>query len=73
MQIKSIVALLLGSIEAKWYKGMNPGMILKVEQESIEPFKKYMQQFLPRYIQKYNLPRRFDYKLFDFLPEWLQY
>ena len=73
MHAKSIVLLLLGGTQAKWFKGMNPGIILKVEQESIFPFKKYMQQFLPHYIEKYNLPKRFDYKLFDFLPEWLQY
>lgn len=43
--------------------GMNPGMLLRVEQSSIYAFKKAMSQFLPRYINHdLNLPTEYSYE-----------
>ena len=51
--------------------GMNPGMLLRVEQSSIYAMQKAMSEFLPRYINHdMNLPTEYSYEFslfFDIL------
>ena len=50
---------------------MNPGMILRLEQRTLDKFKKAMETFLPHYINfDAHLPEQFEYHfhlLFEFL------
>ena len=56
---------------AQYANGMNSGMALRLEQKTIESFKRAMQGFLPHYINAdLSLPKTYQYNvgfLFDFL------
>ena len=56
---------------AQYANGMNSGMALRLEQKTIESFKRAMQGFLPHYINAdLQLPKTYQYNvgfLFDFL------
>jgi len=43
---------------------MNPGMILRIEQESIFPLKDYLQMYLPQEIDLKELPQNYEFSLF---------
>ena len=55
---------------AQYANGMNSGMALRLEQKTIESWKRAMQSFLPHYINAdLELPKTYKYKvgfLFDF-------
>ena len=74
---KLITALLLSTVEAIWYSGMNPGMMLRVDRSSVNSMKKVFGKYLPNklaidlelpdsYMYDYNkiwgLEFRFTYK-----------
>ena len=50
-------------VEGVYHKGMNPGMILKVDQTSVNSFKKIAGRYLPGYLSAdLNLPKNYTYK-----------
>ena len=56
---------------AEYVSGMNPGMIMRIEQHSINQVKNAMQEFLPHYLNfDMKLPTEYEYSfslLFDLL------
>lgn len=63
MRILAFVLLTIPQIvEGIYYKGMNPGMILKVDQTSVNSFKKIAGRYLPGYLSAdLNLPKNYTY------------
>lgn len=60
-------------VQAEYKSGMNPGMILRLEQSSVNSFKRAMEQFLPHYINvDLDLPKSYHYEfgLFFNLLQW---
>ena len=60
-------------VQAEYKSGMNPGMILRLEQSTINSFKRAMEEFLPHYINvDLNLPQKYHYEfgLFFNLLRW---
>lgn len=60
-------------VQAEYKSGMNPGMILRLEQSSINSFKRAMEEFLPHYINvDLDLPKQYHYEfgLFFNLLRW---
>jgi hypothetical protein len=62
---------LCGCCSASYYTGYNPGMKLRLEQDTLDSLKLVMDKFLPNYIEHdLNLPSSFHYELpmpLDFL------
>ena len=63
MRTVALVLLTIPKIvEGVYYKGMNPGMILKVDQTSVNSFKKIAGRYLPGYLSAdLNLPKNYTY------------
>ena len=60
-------------VQADYVSGMNPGMILRLEQATINSFKRAMEEFLPHYINvDLSLPKTYHYEfaLFFNLLQW---
>jgi len=57
--------------KAEYVSGMNPGMIMRIEQHSINQVKKAMEEFLPHYLNvDMQLPTEYEYTfslMFDLL------
>ena len=50
-------------VQGEFTSGMNPGMILRLEEKSIDASKRAMQEFLPHYINMdMKLPLEFEYE-----------
>ena len=59
---KLIAALLLSSVNAIWYKNMNPGMMLRVDRSSIDAMKKVFGKYLPNMLAiDMELPETYMY------------
>ena len=55
--------IFLCMIEAKYSVGMNPGIMVRLEQNTINQFKNAMEQFLPHYMNfDVNLPHEYHNK-----------
>lgn len=49
-------------VQGEFVSGMNPGMILRLEESTIQGVKKAMQEFLPHYINMdMDLPTEYHY------------
>lgn len=62
-----------GLVQAEYQSGMNPGIILRMEQASINSAKRAMEEFLPHFINvDLNLPDHYHYEfgLFFNLLHW---
>ena len=60
-------------VQSAYNQGMNPGMQLRLEQQTINAFKKAMETFLPHYINvDMQLPTTYHYEfgLFFNLLKW---
>lgn len=62
-------ALLLSSSEGVWRKGMNPGMMLRVDEFSVEAMKSVITRLLPVYVhQDMGLPSEYHYEYTSRIP-----
>jgi len=60
-------------VQSAYNQGMNPGMQLRLEQQTINSFKRAMEEFLPHYINvDMKLPQSYHYEfgLFFNLLQW---
>jgi len=52
----------VSTVQSVYTNGMNPGMAVRLEQKSIDSFKRAMQEFLPKYISNDAvLPTEYSY------------
>jgi hypothetical protein len=82
VSIKSLVSALLltatgtfapANAKTVYSNGMNPGMALRLEEDTVMAFKKAMVEFLPRYVNHdMKLPTEYHYT-FGLLFDWLQW
>ena len=57
------------SVQSAFHTGMNPGMALRLEKQSIDSVKRAMQEFLPKYVEHdMNLPDHYQYQ-FGFIAD----
>ena len=61
---------LMSSVAAvTWRKGMNPGMMLRVDEYSVDAMKNVIARYLPTYVNSgLNLPRNYTYEYNSYIP-----
>ena len=58
-----IMSLMNKAQSVEWRKGMRPGMMLRVDEYSVDAFKSVFQRYLPNEIvSTFNLPSEYHYK-----------
>ena len=60
--------------KSEFKTGMNPGMAIRLEQQTVEAMKRAMQEFLPNYVQHdIGLPKTAEYAIRPWDISWLSW
>jgi hypothetical protein len=63
-----IAFLLSAANAATWFAGMNPGVKLRSDMQSIDAYKMVMEKFLPNYLNiDFELPKEYTYEYNSFI------
>ena len=63
------VVMLISSSQSVWRRDMNPGMMLRVDEFSLEAMKSVMSRFLPVYVHEdLGMPKEFHYEYDSKIP-----